>query len=420
MNWRPETIGRVCSPTPFRNPQLEPDAVFEYIDISAVDRDKKEIIAAQTILGSAAPSRARKEVASGDVLVSTVRPNLNAVAMVPDFLDGAIASTGFCVLRADRAVVLPQFLFFFSRSEAFIEALVSRVRGANYPAVLDSDVKATSLNVPSLPEQHKIVEILGRADRLRNLHTESVDKTRRILMALFLKTFGAPETWEAKRTKPLNAFVDLESGSTPSRARREFWGGTVPWASPKDMKVDMLLDAQEHVTTEALEKTNLRLIPEGSVLIVVRGMILSRDVPLAMTGTGLTINQDLKALVPKPGVDSRFIFSALTCSKRTLRSLVGTAAHGTKKLDTSDLMSLPILDPEESQLQFFSHAFDMVTSLSSRIAMAGEKLENVFSVLLKKAFTGDLTPSWREAHKSEILQEMELKTKALAKLGASR
>jgi hypothetical protein len=77
-----------------------PSARIRYIDISSVDRDVKAISGVAEMRGRDAPSRARQLVQAGDVLVSTVRPNLNAVALVPRELDGATASTGFTVLSA--------------------------------------------------------------------------------------------------------------------------------------------------------------------------------------------------------------------------------------------------------------------------------------------------------------------------------
>ena len=92
------------------NPTKAPLRKFTYVDVASVDNEQKRIVGAREILGSEAPSRARKLIRCNDVLVSTVRPNLNAVAIVPQSLDGAVASTGFAVLRATPAV-LPEFLF---------------------------------------------------------------------------------------------------------------------------------------------------------------------------------------------------------------------------------------------------------------------------------------------------------------------
>src|SRR5580700_9339079 len=100
MTWLRPTIGELCETTTQRDPSMRPDEEFAYIDISSLDKDSKTIVRPSRLLGNDAPSRARKEIKAEDILVSTVRPNLNAVALVPPELDGQIASTGFCVLRA--------------------------------------------------------------------------------------------------------------------------------------------------------------------------------------------------------------------------------------------------------------------------------------------------------------------------------
>jgi hypothetical protein len=159
----------VCEPTGQRDPRDQPQVVFRYVDISSIDRERKIISGPVELLGSEAPSRARKEIRSGDVLVSTVRPNLNAVAIVPDDLDGQIASTGFCVLRAKKETIVPQYLFRFCQTTQFVESLSTRVRGAHYPAVSDSAIKEMEVPLPPLSEQRRIVHILDQADTIRKL-----------------------------------------------------------------------------------------------------------------------------------------------------------------------------------------------------------------------------------------------------------
>ncbi len=78
---------------------------FSYIDIGSIDNSLKRITEPKRLSVSEAPSRARQRIERGDVLVSMTRPNLNAVAVVPDELAGAVASTGFHVLRATDKVL---------------------------------------------------------------------------------------------------------------------------------------------------------------------------------------------------------------------------------------------------------------------------------------------------------------------------
>lgn len=165
------TIGDVVVRRPeVRDPTRDPEGVFTYVDISSVDTLTKTIVAPRRLLGADAPSRARRVIRAGDVVVSTTRPNLNAVALVPPEFDNQICSTGFTVLRSNGRVA-PWYLFQFVRSPAFVAALSELVQGALYPAVTDSQVLAQPIPLPRLDAQQRIAaqltEQLAAVDRAR-------------------------------------------------------------------------------------------------------------------------------------------------------------------------------------------------------------------------------------------------------------
>ena len=134
---------------------------FKYIDIGSVDNETKRIVDPKRLPAESAPSRARQRLRGGDVLVSMTRPNLNAVALVPPELDGAIGSTGFHVLRA-RDNVLPRWLFYGVQSRQFVGAMSELVQGALYPAVRPKDIRAFDMSLPELHEQRRIVAELEK------------------------------------------------------------------------------------------------------------------------------------------------------------------------------------------------------------------------------------------------------------------
>ncbi len=144
---------------------------FKYIDIGSVNRDTKRIETPQQLLGKNAPSRARKRVKAGDVLVSMTRPNLNAVALVPDELDGQIASTGFDVLRASFGIE-PRWVSYLVRTDAFVEAMSKLVQGALYPAVRPRDIRGFEAPFAPINEQKRIADkldaVLARVDACRD------------------------------------------------------------------------------------------------------------------------------------------------------------------------------------------------------------------------------------------------------------
>lgn len=154
--WAESSIGKVVINTKQRDPRKKPDEVFQYVDVSAVSNTSFKITGAVPVLGSEAPSRARKAIEADDVLFATVRPTLKRIALVPSELDGAIASTGYCVLRCDKTKAEPGFLYSFLITDHFNARMAGLERGASYPAVRDSDVTASWLPLPPLPEQKKI------------------------------------------------------------------------------------------------------------------------------------------------------------------------------------------------------------------------------------------------------------------------
>ncbi|MCZ2341715.1 MAG: restriction endonuclease subunit S [Bacteroidales bacterium] len=152
--WAVTTIGDIVEGKVAQSGPTASDS-FTYVDISSIDNQTKRITDTKTILIADAPSRARQVLATGDVLVSMTRPNLNAVALVPSVLNFAIGSTGFDVLRVNGAE--PSWLYYTVQSNKFIHAMCELVQGALYPAVRSHDIRSYSLPLPPLNEQRRIV-----------------------------------------------------------------------------------------------------------------------------------------------------------------------------------------------------------------------------------------------------------------------
>ncbi len=158
--WVTTTLRQLSLPVSTRDPADQADVPFQYIDISSVDRATKRISEPKRLLGAEAPSRARQVVRSGDILFSTVRPNLQTVAVVPPELDGEICSTGFCVIRP-AAQISSEFVFWTVLSDDFQARVMAKARGIAYPAVRDGDILDETLRLPPLDEQFRLTRRLA-------------------------------------------------------------------------------------------------------------------------------------------------------------------------------------------------------------------------------------------------------------------
>lgn len=171
------------------DPRQFPDKQYSYVDISSVDNQLKEITEIKSILGADAPSRARQLLQAQDILVSTVRPNLNAVANLSKGLNNSIGSTGFCVLRADKELVQPEYLFAICKTVFFIKSLVNIAKGASYPAVSNNDILRLLIPVPSVADQQKFADLVQKVERLKEKQKQSEIQLTNLFSSLMQRAF---------------------------------------------------------------------------------------------------------------------------------------------------------------------------------------------------------------------------------------
>ncbi len=324
---------------------------------------------------------AKRVAEAGDVLISVRAP----VGPTNSAIERCCIGRGLAAIRADQSRLDLGYLRFFLR---FAEPkLASMGQGSTFAAIGRAEIASLELELLSLDEQRRIVDFLSRAEGIVRLRREARRKAAELIPTIFMDMFGDPATNPKGWTvKPLVEVASFMSGGTPPKVREDLWSGTLPWVSPKDMKVDCIVDAIDHVSDSVLTETNLKLVPIGSILIVVRGMILVHTVPIAITSTPVTINQDMKALMPTISIDPSFLLWALKVQHPKLLALVDTAAHGTKKLDTAKIQAIGIPIPSlQIQRQFVERA-DSVASIIAQQNHASDKAKASFDALLSKAF----------------------------------
>ena len=198
---------------------------------------------------------------------------------------------------------------------------------------------------------------------------------------------------------PVKHLVRFFSGGTPSKENEDYWEGEIPWASAKDMKVDVLSDTEDHITDFAIEQGAATLLDRGTVLIVVRGMILARTFPVCLTRAPMAINQDLKGLVAGPRIVPGFLAWYLRgTADESLRRL-DEAGHGTKALRMDAWSSLPVALPplpEQALVVAFldreTARIDALIAEQERlIALVKEKRQSVISHAVTKGLNPTVT-----------------------------
>lgn len=307
----------------------------------------------------------------------------------------AAISTIDMAINQDLKALLPtgevdtRFLLHFMLAHGHY--LESQAQGATVKGIKLDLLR--SLPFPRLPrnEQRRIAFILDKADATRRKREQALTLADDFLRSVFLEMFGDPVTNPLGFSqRSLGSCSRFTSGATPSKANAAFWIGEFPWVSPKDMKVDTIWDAEDHVSDLAFEQTNLKKIDAGTPLIVVRGMILVHTVPMAMTARDVAINQDMKAILFDADIDPLFGFWCLKVQHEHILGKVDTAAHGTKRLDTDRLGEVMITVPDDDEQQRFLTIVRKFNKSRDVMSAAAAESVNLFAALSQRAFAGDL------------------------------
>lgn len=216
--WEWQPLGKVVEKTNNLNPLKDADKLWTYIDISSIDRNRLVISDPKNIAGKDAPSRAKKQVQKGDVLFATTRPNLKNIALVTQDYSSPVASTGFCVLRADSRA-LPAYLFYFITTDFLQNQIEPFVGGASYPAITDSNLKKALIPIPGLSEQKRIVEkidaLLTRIDTAIEHLQSKLDLSKNLFNSILDDLFRLPNC----EPRPLTEVADFIGGSQPPKSQ---------------------------------------------------------------------------------------------------------------------------------------------------------------------------------------------------------
>lgn len=143
----------------------------------------------------------------------------------------------------------------------------------------------------------------------------------------------------------LSEVGDWKGGGTPSKAISTYWCGGIPWVSPKDMKGDLITSSEDTITESALLESSASIISKGSILVVTRSGILRHTLPVAVAGKDLAINQDLKAITAKQGVDHDFLFHYIKSRSNDILNSCMKSGTTVESIETSQLRSFPIPIP---------------------------------------------------------------------------
>ena len=300
-----------------------------------------------------------------------------------------VKSSAMKILIADESKIMIRYVFHVMGRIGFVSDEHKRLWISKYSAI--------RIPLPPMQIQSEIVRIL--------------DKFTELTMELITELTARKKQYEYYRNRLLEhtknncsmvAISELgkwSGGKTPSTANKEYWeNGTIPWISSKDMKTSTLEDTEDHLTDKALEDGGMKLFPEGIVAIVIRSGILKHTFPIAYVPFRTTINQDVKALVVKDGISSRYVFYAMQAYAEDIRKSTKKQGGTVDSLDFQRLLAykipIPALEVQNRLVDvldnFESICSDLNIGLPAEIELRKKQYEFYRDALLTFAETGNI------------------------------
>lgn len=304
---------------------------------------------------------------------------------------GKIASHRFPMFRPKPDQCDIRFIDYFFKTPQgkFLLGLASPGGAGRNKTLGQKEFDRLELTLPPLPEQQKIVEILGTWDKaiettealLANARTQK----RALMQSLLTGTRRFPgfedRPWREVRLGDVVA--GIPGGGTPDKGNPSFWGGDLPWVSVKDLKSTVLTQTQDTITEAGLSSSATNAFPTGTIVMATRMAVGS----CAILGSRMAINQDLKAIIPNDLILNRYLFHCLQMSQDALATLgTGSTVKGIT-LDVLRELRIGLPGNKNEQVQI-SDAIDCAEHEVSALQSDLDHLRTEKKSLMQQLLTG--------------------------------
>lgn len=386
--WRHVALGDVIEPVSERGVP-DPSTDLPYIGMEHVERESGRVMEC----GRAAEIRSSSPlVRPGDVLYGRLRPYLNKVAVAPK---AAFASGEFVVFRGNEAVDA-RFLKWRLTAQDFVDYAVSLNTG-DRPRVKWSQMRPFELVLPPLDQQRRIVDLLedhlSRLDAASRAIADSLVRLNALRESALLALVADAQRTGQSETHPLGELARVSSGMTPLRGNKAFYdGGTIPWVTSGDLHQGLITKPTQFVTQRALDETNLKIVPAGSLLVAMYGEGKTRGTA-AELGLDATTNQACAAITLHEPDLRAWVRLILDANYTHIRRLAAGGVQPNLNLSLIKAIEVPV-PPADTQRMLISRITcvdEARERMKQELLSAQRRGTSLRTSLLKAAFSGRLT-----------------------------
>ena len=193
---------------------------------------------------------------------------------------------------------------------------------------------------------------------------------------------GMPLGWQASTAA---AMVQVQGGGTPSTEISQYWGGDIPFFSPKDSHDGAYcLQTEQSITELGLENCASRLFPKDTIFITARGTVGN----LVLAGEPMAMNQSCYALVPKIDKKPYFVFAGLRCAVNVIKGVSNSGVFDNVVMDTFKI--IPLVNPGDALRDGYNEVAGPIYEQALVLRRANAHLRATRDALLPRLISGKL------------------------------
>ena len=327
-------------------------------------------------------SKTMKTCQSDDVLIARYGASLGKI------LTGLSGAYNVAIMKTtpDTSKLQKKYLFYYLTSQLFQGYILNVGSRAAQAGFNKNDLNDLLIPLPPLSEQRHIAAVLDKVSELIALRKRQLDLLDEMVKARFVEMFGDPvrneKGWD--QLPLIQACKAIFGGGTPSKSHPEYYNGNTPWVTPKDMKRTLITDSIDHITDDAIKNSTTNLVPQNSVLMVIRSGILKHTLPVAINIIPVTINQDMKAFITDELISPIFLMYYFKSIESDVLSGVRGVTADNIDFKTFQRSLIPI-PPIELQNQFADFV-QQVEKSKATVQQGLDRLNLLKSALMQEYF----------------------------------
>lgn len=379
--------------------KLTKGVIYPFIDIDKVSPTLRSVTNEEF---KSYDGQSCSKFCNGDTVFSRITPCLEnrKIAKVNIDAEAAFGSTEFYIFRAKTNVSDEDFVYYLTSSDAVVLPAINSMTGASGRQRADKRfIERTKLNVPDLPTQNRIADILSTYDDLIENNNRRIALLEKAAQELYKEWFirfrfpgyetakfenGLPVGWERKR---ISTYYNTCSGGTPSRTTPEYYElGVYPWVKTGEIKDCIIIDTEEHITEDAVKSSSAKVLPVKSVAMAMYGVNIGQ---LGYFDSQMTCNQACCVFSDKRNFSSKhYLFHYLKSIREYLLLISFGAAQ--QNLSQELIKKIKIVMPSNEVVSLFEEKVDSIYDSVKNLMHINSNLVKQRDLLLPRLMSGKL------------------------------